>query len=55
MLRTVRKKATPLQWAEYFVRKGGDDKVEYFQREGPKPKQYAEIAAYLRSKKGEPE
>jgi hypothetical protein len=48
-------KATPLQWAEYFVRESGADKVEYFQRESPRPKQYAEIAAYLRSKKGEPE
>ena len=43
-------KATPLQWAEYFVRESGADKVEYFQREGSKPKQYAEIAAYLRTK-----
>jgi hypothetical protein len=40
-------KATPLQWAEYFVRESAADKVEYFQREGPKPKQYVEIAAYL--------
>jgi ankyrin repeat protein len=48
-------KATPLRWAEYFVRKSGDDKVEYFQRERPKPKQYAEIAAYLRSKEEGPE
>ena len=43
-------KATPLRWAEYFVRETGADKVEYFQREGPRPKQYAEIAAYLRTK-----
>ena len=43
-------KATPLRWAEYFVRESGADKVEYFQREGPRPKQYAEIASYLRSK-----
>jgi ankyrin repeat protein len=40
--------ATPLQWAEYFVRESDAKKVEYFQREGPRPKQYAEIAAYLR-------
>jgi ankyrin repeat protein len=40
--------ATPLRWAEYFVRESGADTVEYFQREGPRPKQYAEIAAYLR-------
>ena len=32
--------ATPVMWAEYF------------QREGPRPKQYAEIAAYLREKSG---
>ncbi len=44
--------ATPLQWAEYFVRESGTRKIEYFQREGPKPKQYAEIASYLRSKEG---
>jgi ankyrin repeat protein len=44
--------ATPLRWAEYFVRESGSDKVEYFQREGPRPKQYTEIAAYLRSKQG---
>ena len=43
-------KATPRQWAEYFVRERGAGKVEYFQREGPRPKQYAEIAAYLRTK-----
>jgi peptide-methionine (S)-S-oxide reductase len=42
-------KATPLAWAEYFVRESAADKVEYFQREGARPKQYAEIAAYLRS------
>jgi ankyrin repeat protein len=48
-------KATPLRWAEYFVRNSGDSKVEHFQREGPRPKQYAEITAYLRSKEGEPE
>jgi hypothetical protein len=40
--------ATPLDWAEYFVRESGADKVEYFQREGPRAKQYAEIATYLR-------
>ena len=44
--------ATPLAWAEYFVRESGADKVEYFQREGPRPKQYAEIASYLRGKEG---
>jgi ankyrin repeat protein len=41
--------ATPLAWAEYFARESGTDRVEYFQREGPRPKQYAEIVAYLRS------
>jgi hypothetical protein len=41
--------ATPLDWAEYFVRESGDDKVEYFQRDSPRPKQYAEITAYLRT------
>ena len=45
-------KATPLQWAEYFVRESGTDKIEYFQREGPRPKHYAEIASYLRGKEG---
>ena len=35
--------ATPLEWAEYFVRESG----------GPRPKQYAEIASYLRSKEGQ--
>ena len=44
--------ATPLAWAEYFVRGSATDKIEYFQREGLRPKQYAEIAAYLRSKEG---
>jgi ankyrin repeat protein len=44
-------KATPLVWAEYFVQKSAD-KVEYFEREGPRPKQAAEIARYLRSKEG---
>jgi ankyrin repeat protein len=42
-------KATPLQWAEYFVHESGADKVEYFQREGSRPKQYVEIVRYLRS------
>jgi hypothetical protein len=32
--------ATPLAWAEHFV------------RESPRPKQYADIARYLRSKEG---
>jgi ankyrin repeat protein len=41
--------ATALQWAEYFVRESEAGKVEYFQRDGAKPKQYAEIAAYLRN------
>jgi ankyrin repeat protein len=41
--------ATPLVWAEYFVGESGAGKVEYFQREGPRTKQYAEIASYLRS------
>jgi hypothetical protein len=44
--------ATPLVWAEHFVRESGADKVEYFQREGTRPKQYTEIAEYLRSKVG---
>jgi ankyrin repeat protein len=43
---------TPLAWAEYFVRESGSDKVEYFQRSGPRVKQYAEIAAYLRARQG---
>ena len=42
--------ATPLAWAEYFVREGGADRVEYFLRAGSRPKHYTEIAAYLRSK-----
>lgn len=42
--------ASPLTWAEYFVRESGADKVEYFQRAGSRRKEYAEIAAYLRSK-----
>jgi peptide-methionine (S)-S-oxide reductase len=41
-------RATPLVWAEYFVRESGANKVEYFQREGARPKQYGEIARYLR-------
>jgi len=45
-------KYTPLQWAEYFVAQGGADKIEYFQREGPRPKEYAEIAEYLRRNEG---
>jgi ankyrin repeat protein len=44
--------ATPLIWAEYFVRESAADKVEYFQREGTRPKQYAQIAAYLRDRQG---
>jgi ankyrin repeat protein len=45
--------ATPLTWAEYFVRENAaSENVEYFQREGPRPKQYAEIAAYLRGREG---
>jgi hypothetical protein len=40
------------QWAEYFVRESGAGNIEYFQREGPRPKQYAEIASYLRSREG---
>jgi ankyrin repeat protein len=44
--------ATPLTWAEYFVREAGADKIEYFQRTGSRPKQYTEIAAYLRNKRG---
>ena len=42
--------ATPLRWSEYFVQESGADKIEYFQREGRRPKQYAEIVAYLRGK-----
>jgi ankyrin repeat protein len=42
-------KATPLEWAEYFVRASGAATVESFQREGSRPKHYAEIASYLRS------
>jgi len=42
--------STPLQWAEYFVSQSGSGEVEYFQREGPRPKQYTAIAAYLRSR-----
>jgi hypothetical protein len=34
------------------MRESGADKVEYFQREGSRPTQYAEIAAYLRGKEG---
>ncbi len=45
-------KATPLAWAEYFVRETGSNKVEYFQREGIRPEQYAEIARYLRRTEG---
>ena len=45
--------ATPLRWAEYFVRESGADKVEYFQREGARRKQYAEIAEYLRRRRGD--
>ena len=45
-------KATPLQWAEYFVRESRADRIEYLQREGPRPKQYTEIASYLRGKEG---
>jgi ankyrin repeat protein len=44
--------ATALQWAEYFVRQSSAGKIEYFQREAPTPKQYEEIASYLRSKEG---
>ena len=44
--------ATPLEWAEYFVRESGAQKIEYFQREGPRAKQYAEIADYLRDRQG---
>lgn len=45
--------ATPLEWAEYFVAESGAGRIDYFQREGPRPKQYAEIASYLRSKEGQ--
>lgn len=45
-------RATPLQWAEYFVRESGAGKLEYFQHEGIRRKQYAEIATYLRSSEG---
>jgi hypothetical protein len=42
--------ATPLVWAEYLVRESGAGKVDYLQREGSAPKQYAKIAAYLRNR-----
>lgn len=42
--------ATPLDWAEYFVRQGGGESVEYFQREGRRQKQYGEIVRYLRGR-----
>ena len=42
--------ATPIVWTEYFVRESSTDQVEYFQREGSRPKPYAEIAAHLRAK-----
>ena len=41
--------ATPLVWADYFVRERSDGKVDYFAREGSGPKQYVEISAYLRN------
>ena len=41
--------ATPLAWAEYFVRESGAGNVEFSQRWGSGPKQYAKIAAYLRN------
>ena len=44
--------ATPLEWAEYFVRQSGSDRIECVQREGSTPKQYTEIARYLRSREG---
>jgi ankyrin repeat protein len=44
--------ATPLAWAEYFVRENAAGTVEYFQREGPRAKQYAEIVSYLRARQG---
>jgi ankyrin repeat protein len=44
--------ATPLGWAEYFVRESAAGEVEYIQRERPRPKQYSEIVDYLRSKEG---
>jgi len=46
-------KATPLQWAEYFAREHSNSKIEYFQREDGKFKQYDEIAGYLRSKQND--
>ncbi|MEO8368862.1 MAG: ankyrin repeat domain-containing protein [Candidatus Solibacter sp.] len=46
--------ATPQQWAEYFVRESVAGKVEYFQREGARRKQYAEIAEYLRRVSSQP-
>ena len=45
-------KATPLRWAEYFVRESGADKVESLARERSTAEQAAEIARYLRSKEG---
>ena len=44
--------ATPLTWAEYFVRESDADKVEYFQRQGSRPKEYIEMVEYLSSKGG---
>lgn len=42
--------ATPLDWADYFLRESRTGQVEYFQRERTGPKNYVGIAAYLRSK-----
>jgi len=42
--------ATPLEWAEYFIRESKAHQIEYFQREGSGAKQFVEIAQYLRSK-----
>jgi hypothetical protein len=37
--------ATPLEWADYFLRESGAGKFDYFQRKGPRPRQHAEMAS----------
>lgn len=41
-------RSTPLVWADYFAGERGADKVESFERDGGRPKQFSEIARYLR-------
>jgi len=48
--RTVLTEPHRLQRAEYFARERANYEIEYFQHEGPKHKQYDEIADYLRSR-----